>query len=311
MQEADKIWMNGELVDWADAKVHVLSHGLHYGSSVFEGIRAYDAEGGTAVFRLDDHLARLEQSAAMYYMPLPFPREELRQAVHRVLSVNELGACYIRPIALRGYGVMGLFPLEAPVDVAIAAWPWGAYLGEEGLKRGIRAKIASWRRIGSTTIPATAKAGGQYLNSILAKVETHKAGYDEALLLNEAGYVADGSGENLFIVRHGEIITPPVQASILEGITRASIIELAREEGFTVVEREVARSELYIADEVFVTGTAAEVCPIREVDEHEIGDPGPVTRRLQELFFACTEGRHPRSAQWLDYVGSAAPAGTA
>jgi branched-chain amino acid aminotransferase len=308
MQEAQKIWMNGELVDWADAKVHVLSHGLHYGSSVFEGIRAYDAEGGTAVFRLEDHLARLEQSAAIYYMPLPYTREELRTAVHQVLRSNDLGGCYIRPIALRGYGVMGLFPLEAPVDVAIAAWPWGAYLGEDGLKRGIRAKIASWRRIGSTTVPATAKAGGQYLNSILAKVETHKAGYDEALLLNEAGYVADGSGENLFIVRHGEIITPPVQASILEGITRASIMELARDEGYTIVEREIARSELYIADEVFVTGTAAEVCPIREVDEHVIGEPGPVTRRLQELFFACTEGRHPRSAQWLDYVPAEAPA---
>ena len=310
MQEAQKIWMNGELIDWADAKVHVLSHGLHYGSSVFEGIRAYDAVDGTAVFRLDDHLARLEQSAALYYMPLQYSREQLRAAIHQVLSANDLGGCYIRPIALRGYGVMGLFPLEAPVDVAIAAWPWGAYLGEEGLKRGIRAKIASWRRIGSTTIPATAKAGGQYLNSILAKVETHKAGYDEALLLNEAGYVADGSGENLFIVRHGEIITPPVQASILEGITRASIIELARDEGYTVIEREVARAELYIADEVFITGTAAEVCPIREIDEHPIGEPGPITRRLQELFFACTEGRHPRSVQWLDYVSDANPAAT-
>lgn len=308
MQEAQKIWMNGELVDWADAKVHVLSHGLHYGSSVFEGIRAYDAEGGTAVFRLDDHLARLQQSASIYYMPLPYGRDELRAAVHEVLAANDLGACYIRPIALRGYGVMGLFPLDAPVDVAIAAWPWGSYLGEEGLQRGIRAKIASWRRLGSTTVPATAKAGGQYLNSILAKVETHKAGYDEALLLNEAGYVADGSGENLFIVRGGEIITPPVQASILEGITRASIIELAREEGYTVTEREVARTELYIADEVFVTGTAAEVCPIREVDEHVIGDPGPVTRRLQELFFACTVGRHPRSERWLQYVPTGAPA---
>jgi branched-chain amino acid aminotransferase len=307
MQEAQKIWMNGELIDWADAKVHVLSHGLHYGSSVFEGIRAYDAEAGTAIFRLDDHLSRLEQSAAIYHMPLPYSRQELREAVHRVLSENALGGCYIRPIALRGYGVMGLFPLEAPVDVAIAAWPWGAYLGEDGLKRGIRAKISSWRRIGSSTIPATAKAGGQYLNSIMAKLETHKAGYDEALLLNEAGYVADGSGENLFIVRHEEIITPPVQASILEGITRASIIELARDEGLPVVEREVARSELYIADEVFLTGTAAEVCPIREVDDHEIGDPGPVTRRLQKLFFACTEGRHPRSEEWLDYVDAPAP----
>lgn len=309
MQEAEKIWMNGELVDWADAKVHVLSHGLHYGSSVFEGIRAYDTDRGPAVFRLNDHLARLEQSAAMYYMPVGYSREELRAAVHSVLSSNGLGGCYIRPIVLRGYGVMGLFPLEAPVDVAVAAWPWGAYLGEDGLKRGIRAKIATWRRIGPSTIPATAKAGGQYLNSILAKVETHKAGYDEALLLNEAGYVADGSGENIFIVRHGELITPPLQASILEGITRDSIMQLAKDEGLTIVEREISRSELYIADEVFVTGTAAEVCPIREVDDHLIGDPGPITKRLQELFFACTEGRHPRSAEWLDFIEAPAPAG--
>lgn len=307
MQEAEKIWMNGTLVDWADARVHVLSHGLHYGSSVFEGIRAYDADGGTAIFRLDDHLARLERSAAMYYMPLPYPREELRAAVHRVIAANGLGGCYIRPIALRGYGVMGLFPLEAPVDVAVAAWEWGAYLGEESLRTGIRAKIASWRRIGSTTIPATAKAGGQYLNSILAKIETHKAGYEEALLLNEAGYVADGSGENLFIVRDGTLVTPPLQASILEGITRASIIQLAADEGIRVIEREVARAELYTADEVFVTGTAAEVCPVREVDDHPIGAPGPVTRRLQDRFFAAVAGRDPRSAEWLDYVEAPAP----
>lgn len=307
MQEAEKIWMNGTLVDWADARVHVLSHGLHYGSSVFEGIRAYDADGGTAVFRLDDHLARLERSAAMYYMPLPYSREELRAAVHQVIAANGLGGCYIRPIALRGYGVMGLFPLEAPVDVAVAAWEWGAYLGEESLRTGIRAKIASWRRIGSTTIPATAKAGGQYLNSILAKIETHKAGYEEALLLNEAGYVADGSGENLFIVRDGVLVTPPLQASILEGITRASIIQLAADEGIPVVEREVARAELYTADEVFVTGTAAEVCPVREVDDHPIGAPGPVTRRLQDRFFAAVAGRDPRSAEWLDHVEAPAP----
>jgi branched-chain amino acid aminotransferase len=302
MQEAEKIWMNGTLVDWAEARVHVLSHGLHYGSSVFEGIRAYDTEAGTAIFRLDDHLARLERSADMYYMPLPFGRDELRAACHQVLTANGLGGCYIRPIALRGYGTMGLFPLDAPVDVAIAAWEWGAYLGEAGLREGIRAKVASWRRIGSTTIPATAKAGGQYLNSILAKIETHKAGYQEAILLNEAGYVADGSGENIFLVRNGRLITPPIQASILEGITRASIIELACDEGIPVIEREVARGELYTADEVFVTGTAAEVCPIREVDDHPIGPPGPITLRLQELFFACTQGRHERSREWLDYL---------
>jgi branched-chain amino acid aminotransferase len=307
MREAEKIWMNGELVDWPDARVHVLSHGLHYGTTVFEGIRSYDAEEGTAVFRLDDHLARLERSAAMYHMPLPYSREEMRQAVHSVITSNGLGACYIRPIVMRGYGTMGLFPLEAPVDVAVAAWEWGAYLGEDGLEKGIRAKISSWRRIGSSTIPATAKAGGQYLNSILAKIETHKAGYEEAILLNEAGYVADGSGENIFIVREGVLITPPVHASILEGITRASIITLAGDEGIPVVEREVARGELYTADEVFITGTAAEVCPVNEVDDRELGPPGPVTRRLQERFFAAVGGRDPRSADWLDYVSAPAP----
>ena len=306
MREAAKIWMNGALVDWADAQIHVLSHGLHYGTSVFEGIRSYATASGPAVFRLEDHLARLERSAAMYYMPLPYTREELRQAVHAVVAANELKACYIRPIALRGYGTMGLFPLEAPVDVAIAAWEWGAYLGEEGLRNGIRAKVASWRRIGNNTIPAHAKAGGQYLNSILAKVEVHKAGYAEAILLNEQGFVADGSGENIFLVRGGRLITPPLGASILEGITRGTVIEIARDEGIEVLERDVARSELYSADEVFVTGTAAEICPVNEIDDHPLGPPGAITRRLQERFAAITQGREPRYAAWLDWV--AAPA---
>jgi branched-chain amino acid aminotransferase len=308
MQEAARIWMNGALVDWADARVHVLSHGLHYGTSVFEGIRAYETDDGPAVFRLDDHLARLERSAAMYYMPLPYSREELRAAVHAVVSTNELQSCYIRPIAFRGYGTMGLFPLEAPVDVAIAAWEWGAYLGEEGLQHGIRAKVASWRRIGNNTIPAHAKAGGQYLNSILAKVESHKSGYAEAILLNENGFVADGSGENIFLVRDRGLVTPPLAASILEGITRSTVIDLAREEGIAVVERDVARSELYNADEVFVTGTAAEICPLNEIDDHPIGPPGPITKRLQERFFAITEGREPRHAHWLDRVAAVTPA---
>jgi len=309
MQEAEKIWMNGSLVDWHDAKVHVLSHGLHYGSSVFEGIRAYDAEGGVAVFRLDDHLARLERSAAQYFMDVPYPREEMRQGVHGVISSNGLGACYIRPIVLRGYGVMGLHPLEAPVDVSIAAWVWGAYLGEDGLRNGIDAKVSSWRRIGNNTIPATAKAGGQYLNSILAKIETHKAGYAEAILLNEQGMVADGSGENIFVVKDGLISTPPLSAAILEGITRNSIMEIARAEGYDVVERDLARSELYNADEVFMTGTAAEVCPIRSVDDHVIGPPGPITRRLQQVFEDAVHGRDPRWSQWLDCVTAPAPAG--
>jgi branched-chain amino acid aminotransferase len=302
MQEAEKIWMNGSLVNWADAQIHVLSHGLHYGSSVFEGIRAYAADKGTAVFHLRAHLERLERSADIYYMPIPYSYDELRQAVHEVIAANGLRECYIRPIVFRGYGQMGLFPLDAPVDVAIAAWEWGAYLGDDGLKHGIRAKTSTWRRIGSSTIPASAKAGGQYLNSILAKIETHKAGYQEAVLLNDAGYVADGSGENIFLVRGGQLITPPVNASILEGITRATIIELARDEGIPVVERDVARAELYVADEVFVTGTAAEVCPLNEVDDHPIGEPGPVTRRLQERYFAATLGRDPLSSEWLDYV---------
>jgi branched-chain amino acid aminotransferase len=308
MQEAAKIWMNGTLVDWADAQVHVLSHGLHYGTSVFEGVRAYETEDGPAVFRLDDHLARLERSATMYYMPLPYSRAELRAAVHSVVSANELKSCYIRPIAFRGYGTMGLFPLEAAVDIAIAAWEWGAYLGEEGLKNGIRAKVASWRRIGNNTIPAHAKAGGQYLNSILAKVETHKSGYQEAILLNEHGFVADGSGENIFVVKDGRMITPPPAASILEGITRATVMELAADEGIETVERDIARSELYNADEVFVTGTAAEICPLNEIDDHPLGPPGTITKQLQERFFAITEGREPRYSHWLDHVPAPAPA---
>jgi branched-chain amino acid aminotransferase len=307
MQEAEKIWMNGALVDWHEARVHVLSHALHYGTSVFEGIRSYATDDGSAVFRLDDHLARLERSAAMYYMPIPYSRAELRAAVHGLLAANDLGSCYIRPIVMRGYGTMGLFPLEASVDVAIAAWEWGAYLGEEGLRVGIRAKVASWRRIGNNTIPATAKAGGQYLNSILAKIETHKAGYQEAILLNEQGYVADGSGENIFVVKAGHLVTPPVHASILEGITRATIMELAADEGIEVSQRDVTRAELYAADELFITGTAAEVCPVNEVDDHTLGPPGPITRRLQERFFAVTEGRDPRYAAWLDRAPSAAP----
>ena len=241
-------------------------------------------------------------------MDIPIPREGLRQAVHGVITANNLGACYIRPIVLRGYGVMGLFPLDAPVDVSVAAWVWGAYLGEEGLEKGIRAKISSWRRIGNNTIPATAKAGGQYLNSILAKIETHKAGYDEAILLNEQGLVADGSGENIFVVKNGVIMTPPISASILEGITRNSIMEIAGVAGYTVVERDLARAELYTADEIFVTGTAAEVCPIREVDDHLIGDPGPMTRDLQARFDAVIHGRDPQFIHWLDYVGSDARA---
>ena len=306
MNEAEKIWMNGDLVDWHDATVHVLTHALHYGSSVFEGIRAYETDQGPAVFRLDDHLARLERSAAMYYMPVPYSRDEMRTAIHDVIAANGLSSCYIRPIVWRGYGTMGLYPMEAPVDVAVAVWEWGAYLGEESLRSGIRAKISSWRRIGNNTIPATAKAGGQYLNSILAKIESQKGGYQEALLLNENGAVADGSGENLFMAKGGTLITPPMASSILMGITRQTILELAAEEGIAVIEADIPRAELYTADEVFITGTAAEVCPVREIDDHVIGEPGPITARLQKRFFDAVKGRDARSADWLDHVGASA-----
>lgn len=305
MEESQKIWFNGELVDWHEAKVHVLSHALHYGTSVFEGIRAYATDRGPAIFHVDEHLARLQRSAAMYYMDIPFSLAELRTAVAETINANGLKSCYIRPLAFRGYGTMGLYPLGAPVDVAIAVWEWGAYLGEEGLKNGIRAKVASWRRIGNNTIPATAKAGGQYLNSILAKVEADKSGYQEAILLNEQGYVADGSGENIFVVKDGVLVTPPVAASILEGITRNTIMALAEDAGIPVVERNIGRSELYFADEVFVTGTAAEVCPINEVDDHPIGPPGPITRQLQDRFFAIVAGKDARSADWLYYTDAA------
>lgn len=303
MQESEKIWHNGQLVGWADATLHVLSHALHYGTSVFEGIRAYSTSDGPAVLKLDAHLERFERSAQMYFMDLPFDRDALHDAVLQVVAANGLDACYIRPLAFRGYGTMGLYPLDAPVEVSIAAWKWGAYLGEAGLRNGIRAKISTWRRIGNNTIPGQAKAGGQYLNSILAKIEAEKGGYEEAILLNEQGDVCDGSGENIFVVKDSVIATPPLQAAILEGITRNAIIALAAAEGMTVVERAISRAELYNADEVFVTGTAAEVCPINSVDDHELGEPGPVTRRLQDRFFAVTRGEDPDFRDWLTPIG--------
>jgi branched-chain amino acid aminotransferase len=257
VEQADLIWMNGEFVAWEDAKVHVLTHGLHYGTGVFEGIRAYDTPLGTAIFRHTDHLDRLYKSAELYYMPVPYPREELRAATHELIGRNGLESCYIRPIVFRGYGTMGLFPLECSVDVSIAVWRWGAYLGEEGKQLGVRAKVSSWRRIGPDSLIPHAKASGQYLNSILAKVESHKAGYEEAILLDDLGHVCEGSGENIFLVSDGRISTPPQSASILDGINRKSVIQIGRDLGYEVVERDIARAELYLADEVFLTGTAA------------------------------------------------------
>ena len=272
MKQADLIWMNGEFVAWEDAKIHVLTHGLHYGTGVFEGIRCYDTEIGPAVFRHEDHYRRLARSAELYYMPMPYDLAALRAATHELIGRNGLRSCYIRPLAYRGYGQMGLNPLEAPVDVTIAVWEWGAYLGEEGKRNGIRAKVSSWRRISPASLIPAAKASGQYLNSVLAKIESVKAGYEEAILLDDHDHVCEGSGENIFVVWEGRIITPPPAASILDGITRKSALQIARDLGIEVIERDIARAELYLADEVFMTGTAAELVPVREIDDHTVGD---------------------------------------
>lgn len=308
MNQADYIWMNGELVRWEDAKIHVLTHALHYGSAVFEGVRAYHTKQGTAVFRHREHLDRLHRSAELYYMELPYTREKLREATHELIRANKLRSCYIRPIAFRGYGEMGLFPLNAPVDVAIAVWPWGAYLGEEGQRSGIRCKVASWRRMSTDSFIPEAKASGQYLNSILAKVETAKAGYDEAIMLDQHGNVSEGSGENIFMVRDGRIHTPPAHASILDGITARSIRQIADDLGFHVTERHISRGELYQADELFLTGTAAEVVPVRELDDHLLGEPGEITRALQTRFFEAIKGERDEYLEWLDVVEMDTPA---
>jgi branched-chain amino acid aminotransferase len=304
VEQADLIWHNGELVAWEDAKVHVLTHGLHYGTGVFEGIRAYETPQGTGIFRHQDHLDRLFKSAELFYMPIPYSLEELRSATHELIAANELRECYIRPIAFRGYGQMGLNPLDAPVEVSIAVWPWGAYLGEESKQVGIRAKVASWRRISHDSLIPHAKASGQYLNSVLAKIESLKAGYQEAILLDSNGFVCEGSGENIYAVRDGIVLTPPQTAGILDGISRKSIIQIARDLGYEVVERDIARAELYLADEVFMSGTAAELVPVSEIDDHAIGtgQPGPVTNELQRVFDDALHGRDPRYLEWLDVV---------
>jgi branched-chain amino acid aminotransferase len=304
VEQADLIWHNGELVAWEDAKVHVLTHGLHYGTGVFEGVRAYETEQGTAIFRHQEHIDRLFRSAQLYYMPIPYTREELRQATHELLIANGLRECYIRPIVFRGYGTMGLFPLEAPVEVSIAAWPWGAYLGADSAQRGIRAKVSTWRRLPSDSVNPQAKASGTYLNSILAKIEATKAGYEEAILLDSAGYVCEGSGENLFMIADGKVVTPSLASGALDGITRRSLIQIAHDLDFEVVEREIARAELYLADEVFMTGTAAELVPLREVDDHTIGEGvrGPLTTELQRVFVDALRGRDHRYEAWLDRV---------
>ena len=276
MQETSKIWMNGELVDWADAKIHVASHGLNYGSGVFEGIRCYDTPKGPSVFRLTDHLVRFDNSARLLYMDMPYSVEELRSAVHDVVAVNGNASCYVRPLAFFGYGELGVSSTGNPVDVVVLSFPWGAYLGEDSQSLGITTKISSWERVGPNVIPHVAKATGIYLNSMLATMEARRAGYDEAIMLSHDGYVADGPGENIFVVKDGVIHTPPLSMSILPGITRDTIVQIAQDLGHRVEETHMIRTDLYLADEVFMVGTATEVAPVRAVDDQEIG-VGPVT----------------------------------
>jgi branched-chain amino acid aminotransferase len=310
MQELEKIWMNGELIDWADAKIHVGSHGLHYGSGVFEGIRAYETPKGSAVFRLTEHLQRLHNSARLLHMALPYTVEELRAASMELIGANGVAECYLRPIAFFGYGELGVAATGNPVDVAILSWPWGTYLGAEGLEKGIRVKISSWARVGSNMIPHVAKATGIYLNSMLAVMEANRAGYEEAILLTSDGFIADGSGENVFLVKDGTIYTPDLSASILPGITRDTIIQIAQDLGYTVVEKQLIRTDLYLADEAFMTGTAAEVTPLREVDDHPIGAPGPVTLAIQKAYLDTVRGKSERWSHWLEYATiERAPAG--
>ena len=303
IQKTEYIWMDGRLVKWDDARVHVLTHSLHYGVAPFEGIRAYTSDNGkSAVFRIDQHVDRFFDSAHIMLMDYPYSKQEIKNAILQTLQANKLKAGYIRPIAFYGYGEMGLYVENNPVQIVIAAWPWGAYLGEDGLKNGIRIKISSYVRYNVNAAMSKAKIGGSYVNSILAKKESKLAGYDETILLDDEGYVAEGSGENVFIIKNGVLKTPPL-TSILSGITRATIIQLARESGIPVEEVRFTRDELYIADGAFLSGTAAEITPIREVDDRKIGTgrPEKITRRLQDKFFAIVRGKDKRHKDWLSY----------
>jgi branched-chain amino acid aminotransferase len=300
--EVSKIWMDGEFVDWADATIHILTPTLHYGWGVFEGVRAYGTERGAAVFQHRAHMERLHRSAAILQMDVPYGVEELMEVTRELIRVNDLPSCYIRPLVYLGYGEMGLNPLPSKVAVSIAVWPWGTYLGDEGVRNGVRAKTSSWVRIGTNMIPTTSKACGVYINSSLAKVEALKAGYEEAVLLNEHGHVAEGSGENLFVVRDGVLLTPPLSDGVLDGITRATVMEFARDLDIPFAESTLLRGDLYTANEAFYSGTAAEVVPIRSVDDREIGPPGPITKQLQDLFFNVVQGKEPRYEHMLDYV---------
>ncbi|HEY5432486.1 MAG TPA: branched-chain amino acid transaminase [Coriobacteriia bacterium] len=302
LPKVDKIWMDGALVDWDNAQVHVLTHALHYGSGVFEGIRCYDTPDGPAVFRLTEHMERLARSAKMMRMPLPYTVEELVAATLELIAVNKLPACYIRPLIYRGYGVMGLDPMPSPVNVVIAVWPWDTYLGEDALQNGVDAGISSWRQRGINASPPQIKSTGNYINSSFARMEANDHGYAEAILLNEAGMVCEGTGENIFVVRDEIIVTPPVSDGILEGITRDTVIAIATDLDLDIIEASLTRTDLYTADEVFFTGSAAEIVPVRSVDHREIGKPGPITLAIQEAYFNIVRGRDAEYEYWLERV---------
>ena len=301
--KAEKIWMDGKMVDWDEAKVHVCTHALHYGSGVFEGIRAYETESGTAVFRLKEHIERLFNSAKIFKMDIPYTKEEIREAIKNIIKVNKLKSGYIRPLIYRGFEQLGLNPFTCPVSCAIAVWEWGAYLGEEALAKGIKTKISSYARSYINSTSQKAKICGNYVNSIFAKMEAIEAGVDEAILLDTRGFVTEGSGENIFWIKNGIIYTTPT-ATVLEGITRDSIIKIAEDMKYQFQEKYICRDELYISDEVFFTGTAAEVTPIREIDNYQIGEGkrGPITENIQKKFFAIAKGEEEKYLSWLDYI---------
>ncbi len=300
--EGKYIWKNGELIDWASATTHVLSHALHYGTAVFEGARCYETDKGPAVFRLKEHMDRLCRSANMIMMPLPYTSEELCEAVKETIKANNLKSCYIRPLAYRGYGSMGVDPRQCPIEVIIATWPWDAYLGQEALDNGIAVGISSWRQRSANSTPGAIKSSASYLNSGLAHMEVDLNGYGEAILLNEQGLVAEGSGENIFIVRDGELITPPLSDGVLSGITRDSVIKIARHEGYTVREMSLVRTDLYTADEVFMTGSAAELTPVNSIDRREVPCPGKITKEIQSKFFDVVNGRSEAFREWNYYL---------
>ena len=306
MKPTEKIWYNGTLIPWQDAKIHVLSHVVSYGSSVFEGIRCYETAQGPAVFRLAEHMRRLVDSGKIYRMDLPYGVQELSEATVELIRVNGLQSCYVRPIALRGYGQIGVYGVKNPIDVYLACWEWGKYLGEEALGQGVDVCISSWNRIAPNTLPALSKAGGNYLNSQLIRMEADVNGYAEGIALDANGYISEGSGENMFVIRDGKILTPPLGASVLPGITRDTVVQLAQDLGIPLVETIIPRELLYIADEVFFTGTAAEITPIRSVDRIKIGQGrrGPITERLQREFFAIVNGTAPDRYGWLTPVGT-------